>query len=99
MGHRVRGRVQQDLLLEPQPARRHRGFGTPATGYLAMPLGRIVFGHFGDRIGRKKMLVLSKTLMGGGRTLIGVLPTYAQIGVRPRSCWSSCGLAGRRRRR
>ena len=56
-------------------------FGTLATGYLARPLGGIVFGHFGDRIGRKKMLVLSMTLMGVGSTLIGLLPTYAQIGV------------------
>jgi MFS family permease len=55
-------------------------FGTLATGYLARPLGGIVFGHFGDRIGRKKMLVLSMTLMGVGSTLIGALPTYAQIG-------------------
>ena len=56
-------------------------FGTLATGYFARPLGGIVFGHFGDRIGRKKMLVLSMTLMGVGSTLIGLLPTYAQIGV------------------
>ena len=56
-------------------------FGVLATGYFARPLGGIVFGHFGDRIGRKKMLVLSMALMGVGSTLIGVLPTYAQIGV------------------
>ena len=56
-------------------------FGTLATGYFARPLGGIVFGHFGDRIGRKKMLVLSMTLMGVGSTLIGLLPTYAQIGM------------------
>ena len=40
-----------------------------------------MFGHFGDRIGRKKMLILSMTLMGVGSTLIGLLPTYDQIGV------------------
>ena len=56
-------------------------FGTLATGYFARPLGGVIFGHFGDRIGRKKMLVLSMTMMGLGSTLIGVLPTYAQIGV------------------
>jgi MFS family permease len=56
-------------------------FGTLATGYFARPLGGIVFGHFGDLIGRKKMLVLSMTLMGVGSTLIGVLPTYAQVGI------------------
>jgi MFS family permease len=56
-------------------------FGTLATGYIARPLGGIVFGHFGDRIGRKKMLVLSMVMMGVGSTLVGLLPTYAQIGV------------------
>jgi MFS family permease len=56
-------------------------FGTLATGYFARPLGGVIFGHFGDLIGRKKMLVLSMTLMGVGSTLIGVLPTYAQVGI------------------
>jgi MFS family permease len=56
-------------------------FGTLATGYFARPLGGIVFGHFGDLIGRKRMLVLSMTLMGVGSTLIGVLPTYDQVGI------------------
>jgi MFS family permease len=56
-------------------------FGTLATGYLARPLGGILFGHWGDLIGRKRMLILSMTLMGVGSTLIGLLPTYEQIGV------------------
>ena len=56
-------------------------FGTLATGYFARPLGGLLFGHFGDRIGRKKMLIWSMALMGIGSTLIGLLPTYAQIGV------------------
>jgi MFS family permease len=56
-------------------------FGTLATGYLARPIGGILFGHFGDRVGRKKMLVLTMTLMGVGSTLIGLLPTSAQIGA------------------
>ena len=56
-------------------------FGTLATGYFARPLGGILFGHFGDRLGRKRMLVLSMTLMGVGSTLIGLLPTSAQIGA------------------
>src|SRR4051794_15432278 len=55
-------------------------FGTLATGYIARPLGGIVFGHFGDRIGRKKMLIISMVMMGVGSTLIGLLPTYAQLG-------------------
>jgi MFS family permease len=56
-------------------------FGTLAVGYIARPLGGVIFGHFGDTIGRKKMLVLSMLLMGGATTLIGLLPTTAQIGV------------------
>jgi MFS family permease len=56
-------------------------FGTLATGYFARPLGGLLFGHFGDRIGRKKMLIWSMALMGVGSTLIGLLPTYAQIGA------------------
>ncbi|WP_250213779.1 MFS transporter [Acrocarpospora catenulata] len=56
-------------------------FGTFATGYLARPLGGVVFGHFGDRLGRKRMLVLTMVLMGAASFLIGLLPTYGQIGV------------------
>ncbi|MFD5828266.1 MFS transporter [Lentzea sp. NPDC060358] len=55
-------------------------FGTFATGYLARPLGGVLFGHYGDRLGRKKMLILSMTVMGVASFLIGVLPTYAQAG-------------------
>ncbi|MEU4537762.1 MFS transporter [Streptosporangium sp. NPDC023825] len=56
-------------------------FGTFATGYLARPLGGVIFGHFGDRLGRKRMLVLTMTLMGLASFLIGVLPTYEQVGA------------------
>lgn len=56
-------------------------FGTFAAGYVARPLGGIVFGHFGDRIGRKSMMLLTMVLMGCGSFLIGVLPTYDAIGV------------------
>ncbi len=56
-------------------------FATFAIGFAARPLGGIVMGHFGDRIGRKSMLVWSLMLMGGATFLVGVLPTYAQIGV------------------
>ncbi|GLY50528.1 MFS transporter [Lentzea sp. NBRC 102530] len=55
-------------------------FGTFATGYLARPLGGVLFGHFGDLLGRKKMLVLTMSLMGVASFLIGLLPTYAQAG-------------------
>ncbi|MFE0458389.1 MFS transporter [Kitasatospora sp. NPDC058965] len=56
-------------------------FVTYALGFAARPLGALVFGHFGDRIGRKRLLVLSLLLMGGATTLIGCLPTYQQVGV------------------
>ncbi len=54
---------------------------TFAVGLLARPVGSIVFGHFGDRLGRKSMLMLSLLLMGAPTVLIGLLPTYNSIGV------------------
>jgi metabolite-proton symporter len=62
-------------------------FATYAVGFVARPLGGIVFGHFGDRIGRKRLLMLSLILMGVATVLIGLLPSYAQIGV-----WAPIGL-------
>ncbi|MED7950998.1 MFS transporter [Kitasatospora sp. NPDC001574] len=56
-------------------------FLTYAIGFAARPLGALVFGHFGDRVGRKKLLVVSLLLMGGSTTLIGCLPTYDSIGA------------------
>jgi metabolite-proton symporter len=56
-------------------------FATLAVGYLARPLGGVIFGHFGDRLGRKRMLVITLVMMGSVSFLIGLLPTYAQIGV------------------
>lgn len=56
-------------------------FGGIAVGYFGRPLGSIVFGHFGDRIGRKRMLVASLVTMGAATFAIGLLPTYATIGV------------------
>ena len=56
-------------------------FGTFAAGFLARPIGGVLFGHFGDRIGRKRTLVIALMLMGVSSTLIGLLPTYAAIGV------------------
>jgi metabolite-proton symporter len=56
-------------------------FTTYALGFLARPLGGIVFGHYGDRIGRKAMLVLSLLVMGLATFAIGLLPTYATLGV------------------
>jgi MFS transporter, MHS family, shikimate and dehydroshikimate transport protein len=56
-------------------------FGTLAVGYLSRPLGGIIFGHFGDKVGRKSMLIITMSLMGVASTLIGLLPTYDQIGA------------------
>lgn len=56
-------------------------FSTYAVGFMARPFGGIIFGHFGDRIGRKKLLMLSMLIMGGATFLIGVLPTFNQVGV------------------
>ena len=54
---------------------------TFAAGFIARPIGGIIFGHYGDRVGRKKTLVIALVLMGVSSTLIGLLPTYAMIGV------------------
>ncbi len=55
-------------------------FGTYAVGFIARPVGGIIIGHYGDRIGRKSMLVLTLVVMGVATFLIGLLPTYEQIG-------------------
>ena len=56
-------------------------YGTFAVGFVARPLGGAVFGHFGDRLGRKNMLVWSLAIMGVATALIGLTPTYAQVGI------------------
>ncbi len=56
-------------------------FGSYAVGFVARPLGGAVFGHFGDKLGRKAMLTLTMIIMGAGTFLIGCLPTYDQIGI------------------
>ncbi|MGZ5370740.1 MFS transporter [Aeromicrobium sp.] len=56
-------------------------FGTYALGFVARPLGGVVFGHFGDKVGRKKMLVVALFVMGIATVGIGLLPTYASIGI------------------
>jgi metabolite-proton symporter len=56
-------------------------FATFGVAFISRPLGAIVFGHFGDRVGRKKMLVFSLVLMGSATVMIGLIPTYDQIGL------------------
>ena len=56
-------------------------FATFSVGFLARPLGAVVMGHFGDRLGRKSMLVVSLLTIGVATTCIGLLPTYASVGV------------------
>lgn len=56
-------------------------FTTYAIGFVARPLGGVIFGHFGDRLGRKSVLVITLNMMGICTFLIGVLPTYSAIGV------------------
>ncbi|GAA4619726.1 MFS transporter [Saccharopolyspora hordei] len=56
-------------------------FTTYAIGFIARPLGGLVFGHFGDRVGRKKLLVVSLLMMGGATCAMGLLPTYAAVGA------------------
>ena len=56
-------------------------FGTFALGFVARPLGGIVFGHYGDRLGRKPMLVLTLLIMGFATFCIGLLPTYSAVGI------------------
>ena len=62
-------------------------FGSFAVGFIARPFAGMVFGHLGDRLGRKKMLLLTIVLMGVATTCIGLLPTYAQAGI-----WAPIGL-------
>ncbi|WNF00902.1 MFS transporter [Streptomyces luomodiensis] len=62
-------------------ARTLSAFATFAIGFLARPLGGIVFGHLGDRVGRKHVLIVTLLLMGFSTFAIGLLPTYAAIGI------------------
>jgi MFS transporter, MHS family, shikimate and dehydroshikimate transport protein len=62
-------------------------FGTFAVGMLARPIGAVIFGHFGDRIGRKSVLMFTMLMMGLPTLAIGLIPTYQTIGV-----WAAIGL-------
>lgn len=56
-------------------------WGSVAVAFISRPLGGVIFGHFGDRVGRKGMLMLTLVIMGGSTVLMGLLPTYEQIGM------------------
>ena len=56
-------------------------YGIFWVGFLGRPLGGVIFGHFGDKVGRKAMLIVTLTIMGVATFLVGLLPTYSQIGV------------------
>lgn len=56
-------------------------YATFAVGFLARPVGGVIFGHFGDKVGRKSMLIITLTLMGAATFLMGLLPTYSAIGI------------------
>jgi metabolite-proton symporter len=58
-----------------------QAFLTYSLGFVARPIGGLVFGHFGDRVGRKRLLMASLVLMGAASAAMGLLPTYQQIGV------------------
>ncbi len=57
------------------------GFGVFAVGFAARPLGGVVFAHFGDRIGRKPIMVATLVMMGASTTAIGLIPTFASVGI------------------
>ena len=67
----------------PDWLRQLQTFGIFAAGYLARPVGGIVIAHFGDLLGRKRMFTLSIFLMAAPTLVIGLLPTYASIGISP----------------
>lgn len=63
-------------------------FATFGVGFLFRPLGGIIFGHFGDRLGRKRMLMMTVWMMGIATACIGLLPSFNQIGW-----WAPCCLS------
>jgi MFS family permease len=77
------GLVFAQLFFEPAGAQIAilLSFGSVGVSFLFRPLGAFLAGHFGDKLGRKAMLVITLILMGASTTLIGLLPTYQQIGV------------------
>ncbi|WP_208994691.1 MFS transporter, partial [Pseudovibrio sp. WM33] len=71
----------QFFPLENRVASLLSAFAVLAVGYAARPIGSVIFGHVGDRVGRKAAMMISVLLMGGGSLAIALLPTYDQIGI------------------
>ncbi|WP_208987948.1 MFS transporter, partial [Pseudovibrio sp. W74] len=71
----------QFFPLENRVASLLSAFAVLAVGYAARPIGSVIFGHIGDRVGRKAAMMISVLLMGGGSLAIALLPTYGQIGI------------------
>ena len=74
-------------------------FGTQAVGFAARPIGAIIFGHFGDRVGRKATLVATLMLMGLATALMSVVPSYSAIGVSAPAAYHAAHTPGDRCRR
>src|SRR5919198_3475345 len=75
----------------PPPVAILVSLSTFAVSFVMRPIGGFVFGHFGDRVSRQRMLVVTLSITGVGTVLIGCLPTYQQAGVWAPSCSCSCG--------
>ena len=79
--HICGSRIPKTVLSEFSPfAATLASFATFGVAFFARPIGGVVFGHFGDRIGRKSMLVITLLIMGGATFLIGLVPTFEQAG-------------------
>lgn len=80
----------------PEWLRQLQTFGLFAAGYLARPLGGVIMAHFGDLLGRKRMFTLSIFMMAVPTLIMGLLPTYAQIGIWAPGAAPAEGDPGRR---
>ena len=86
--HRRGPGLQQDLLSAIDPiSGTLAAFATYSVGFFARPLGGVVFGHFGDKVGRKSMLLITLFMMGIPTILIGLIPPTTASATGPPCCW------------